>query len=164
MVVLRVAPVYAPGFQVMSHDSFFLTHHIHRPFLFLRLTGVAFHLAAFITVALDKHRMIQEALPRDYSPSEYDEVRHYCNAALALMFLCWFAASWGIKTAVTIRNPAMNLVHAACHITAGILLMCVWNYSGHYVRIWHIQYFFGYIPTALELAYMYCAFQRGYLY
>jgi hypothetical protein len=75
--------------------------------------------------------------------------------------LCLAVTLAGIATAMTLREDAMNLMHAICHTTGGVLLVAVWYHTSHVARLWHIWYFFNLAPAIVEMIVILLKTRRG---
>lgn len=116
-----------------------------------RLAALMLHICALITVADYRHVLIVKAsLPPRYSQADYDLLQNSTNWAIAASAFCLLLVSHGFFSGRTTQCEALNLIHAACHTTAGVLLISVWNDEAHVARLWHVWYFFSLIPAAIE--------------
>jgi hypothetical protein len=128
-----------------------------------RLAAFILHCTALLCVADFRDMLIiHGSLLEGYTQEDFDFFSHSADAAVAMTVLCLAVSIAGVANARTLRVTGLNLLHALCHTSGGVLLILVWYYTAHVYRLWHILYFFSIIPALLEIFSVVLSHWRGY--
>ena len=126
-----------------------------------RMASYIFHCTALLAVADYRRILVLRSLSFNYLQSDFDMLSRTTDLAISATIVCLAVCMVGVVTAVTVRVDVMNLLHATCHTTGGVMLVAVWYYTAHTARLWHIWYFFSLIPAFLELLVVLAKTRRG---
>lgn len=128
-----------------------------------RLAAFILHCTALLCVADYRDALIKQgSLLEGFSDEDYSHFATSARAAVGMTVICLMVCMLGVANARTLRVTGVNLLHAICHTTGGVLLLMVWYYTAHVHRIWHVFYFFSLIPAAVELISVVLSYSRGY--
>jgi hypothetical protein len=128
-----------------------------------RLAAFILHCTALLCVADYRHSLIVEgSLLPGFSEDDYNHFNSSAQAAVAMTIICLAICVIGVGNARTLRVTGVNLLHALCHTSGGVLLMLVWYYTSHVDRIWHVFYFFSVIPASVEVLAVALSIWRGF--
>lgn len=150
----------APRFLMVRYPTIF--SRVNDILINWRLLALSLHLMALVVIGNAKPQLIvASALPDPYTQDDFDAVDRSTQLALACSLGSLFICSMGFFTGRTTTNEPLNVVHASCHTIAGVMLVVVWDWSAHVARVWHIWYFFGLLPSVLEIVVFLSSRSRG---
>lgn len=127
-----------------------------------RLAAYMMHFTFLIAVTFELDALlVQASLPTPHSMEDYTSLRESSELSLAVSYIGQMLLGFGILSARSLHYEVLNLLHAACHTAAGVLLMVVWRDTGHVARIWQIWFTFAAFPCLLELGMLMYIRRRG---
>ena len=127
-----------------------------------RVLSILFQLTALFCLLQSREEIVSWSLGGPpYTETDFQSYKRSCETGLALTFVSLLVPTAGYLSGRTTREEALSTFHASCHTISGVMLISLWVLKAHFVRVWHIFYFFSAPPLALEGVALYQLHRSG---